>query len=149
MSPVIIRRSLNNSSVDHLLRNPTGGVARYLLRRGAEVESQAKRNLAGDNGAPKRIDTGRLRSSITHQLFTSGANLGVRIGTNVQYAYWIHEGTGVFGPRRRRIYPKQARYLRWRARGTGKYVYRKSVAGIKPNRFLVDALHSTGRYTRV
>lgn len=44
-------------------------------------------------GAAKRlcpVDTGRLRNSITHAL--SGED-SVTIGTNVEYAIYVHEGT--------------------------------------------------------
>lgn len=44
-------------------------------------------------GAAKRIcpvDTGRLRNSITHALM---GNDSVAIGTNVEYAPYVHEGT--------------------------------------------------------
>lgn len=44
-------------------------------------------------GAAKRIcpvDTGRLRNSITHALMGDDS---VAIGTNVEYAPYVHEGT--------------------------------------------------------
>lgn len=44
-------------------------------------------------GAAKRIcpvDTGRLRNSITHALMGEDS---VAIGTNVEYAPYVHEGT--------------------------------------------------------
>lgn len=45
-------------------------------------------------GAAKRlcpVDTGRLRNSITHALI--GDEDAVAIGTNVEYAIYVHEGT--------------------------------------------------------
>lgn len=47
------------------------------------------------------VDTGRLRNSITWQLST--AEKSVYVGTNVEYAFSVHEGTGSNkgkGPRR-------------------------------------------------
>ena len=44
-------------------------------------------------GAAKRlcpVDTGRLRNSITHALMGDDS---VAIGTNVEYAIYVHEGT--------------------------------------------------------
>jgi phage gpG-like protein len=122
-----------------MLKAPTGGVARDLLRRGLLVETQAKRNLGGVGG-PKRIDTGRLRASITTQLTTRDGAPAVLIGTNVFYAKWVHDGTGVHGPRSTRIVPKTAKFLRFRPKGSRKFVYRRSVAGMVRNQFLKNAL---------
>ncbi len=124
-----------------LLASPRGGVARDLLRRGLRVETQAKRNLGGVDG-PKRIDTGRLRASINTQLVTRNGEPAVIVGTNVFYARFVHGGTGLYGPRGRKITPKRAKRLRFRPHGSGRYVYARSVRGMKPNHFLTNALRA-------
>lgn len=65
-------------------------IRRDLLRRGARVESAAKKRISH---SPRRIDTGRLRASITTQPFTRGRLPGIRVGTNVEYALYVHNGT--------------------------------------------------------
>ena len=122
------------------LRSRNGGVMRDMLRRGLLVETQAKRNLGGGEGFPKRVDTGRLRASITTQVVESGGELRVTIGTNVRYARWVHNGTGLYGPAHRYITPKSKRFMRFRTKTSRGYVYARRVQGMRPNPFLASAL---------
>lgn len=137
--PASFSHRLDSGAVRALLQDPNGGVARDLLRRGLLVETQAKRNLGGVGG-PRRIDTGRLRASIAAALVTRNGAPAVLVGTNVFYAKWIHDGTGVHGPRHARIVPKRAKFLRFRPKGSSRFVYRRSVAGMVRNQFLKNAL---------
>jgi hypothetical protein len=131
-----------------ILDSPQGGTARDLLRRGLRVESAAKRNL-GSN--PKRVDTGRLRGSVTHQLLTTtgarGSRLSMRVGTNVSYARMVHDGTGIYGPYGEVIRPKNKKVLRWRSKAYGAkkgkskgYAFARYVVGMRPNPFLKKAI---------
>jgi hypothetical protein len=123
------------------LRGRNGGVMRDMLRRGLLVETQAKRNLGGGEGFPKRVDTGRLRASITTQVVESGGQLRVTVGTNVRYARWVHDGTGLYGPNHRYITPKRRRRMKFKTKTSGgRYVYARRVQGMRPNPFLVSAL---------
>jgi phage gpG-like protein len=62
---------------------------------GALVESEAKKNLSGQNGPElKAVDTGNLMNSITHEV--NEVELSVRIGTNVEYGPYIEFGTGLY-----------------------------------------------------
>jgi hypothetical protein len=132
---------LDLSAVRQLLSSPQGGVAQDMLRRGLLVETQAKRNLGGIGG-PKRVDTGRLRASINTQLvMQQGVPVAV-VGTNVRYAMWVHDGTGLYGPRHSVIKPKRAKRLRFRPHGSRRYVYARSVKGMVGNPFLRNALHA-------
>jgi phage gpG-like protein len=119
------------------LASPTGPVAKDLFRRGKKVESKAKKNLT--DRSPRRVDTGRLRSSITTQLLSASGKPIVRVGTNVFYALWIHDGTGIYGPKGTYIYAKRAKYMSWKTKG-GKRVYVVKTRGMKPNPFLKDAV---------
>ncbi|MFZ0789742.1 MAG: HK97 gp10 family phage protein [Chromatiaceae bacterium] len=119
---------------------------RDMLRRGLLVETQAKRNLSGIGG-PKRIDTGRLRASISTVAVTRNGEPAVLVGTNVKYARWVHDGTGLYGPRHMLITPRTAKVLvfpsalhgKKKGKFAGKVVAR-SVKGMKPNAFLANAL---------
>ncbi len=139
MGTVHVVQRLDLDAIRQYLTTTNGPVMREMLRRGLLVETAAKRNLQGNAGHLKRIDTGRLTTSIHTSVVTIGGQPQVRVGTNVYYARWVHNGTGIYGPRHTRITPKHARRLRFRPRG-GPYVFRRSVAGMKPNHFLVDAL---------
>lgn len=78
-----------------LLTGPNGGVARDLARRAVRVQNAAKVNASGRPGP--RVQTGRLRSSISWEIRTqqsglpgfaqvTGGGLVARVGTNVVYA---------------------------------------------------------------
>lgn len=112
-------------------------VAREMQRRGLRVEAAAKVRISGH---PKRVDTGRLRDSIKAVPIMRRNSPGSRIGTNVKYAILVHNGTGIYGPRGARIKPKTKRYLRFVPKGGNRFVFAKSVKGMRPNPFLVDAL---------
>ena len=62
---------------------------------GLQAEANAKLELEND---PRRIDTGRLRNSIANQYVPS--EKAVYIGTNVEYALPVHEGTSRMRPNR-------------------------------------------------
>ena len=139
MATVSWSHQLDLGAVKTLLNSPTGGVVRDLLRRGLLVETQAKRNLGGVGG-PKRVDTGRLRASIATVVVTRNGTPAVLVGTNVQYASFVHNGTGIYGPKHAPIRPRRAKFLRFRPRGSKRWVYARQVKGMRPNRFLLNAL---------
>lgn len=117
--------------------------AKDLYRRGLKVQTRARILLSGSANHPKRVSTGNLRSSIQVQLRTiGGRGPVVRVGTNVAYSRYVHDGTGLYGPKRRKIRPKRAKALRFKGARYGKsgYIYAHSVRGMRPNHFLADAL---------
>lgn len=113
--------------------------AQDLLKRGFKVQARARVLLGGGAGHPKRVDTGALRSDIGVQLRTLGGHPVVRVGTNKKYARWVHDGTGIYGPHRRRITPTTKKALAFRGRN-GRRVVVRSVRGMEKNEFLKDAL---------
>ena len=64
-----------------------GDIQKSLEQIGLVVERQAKINVSQSSGHPK-VQTGRLRSSITHEV-SQGQ---VDIGTNVVYGKWLEFG---------------------------------------------------------
>jgi len=132
---------INLAGIRTLLTSPAGGVVKDLMRRGLRVESAAKRNISGlGNSGPRRVDTGRARASITTSLVSRGGQPAVVVGSNVEYIRYIHDGTGIYGPRRRPIRPHGHQFLRFRPKGGRRYVYAKQVKGMRPNPFLLKAL---------
>ena len=146
--PAHVTHVFNEAQFQFIISSPIGGVAKDLLKRGAKVESRAKRNLGGGTGTgPRRVDTGLLRASIHSQLIKHHETLGVRVGTGVYYALWVHNGTGIYGPKHTKITPKTAKALVFRSKiygaKKGKYAGRvvvRSVKGMRGNPFLADAL---------
>jgi hypothetical protein len=144
--PVVV--VVNKVEVNRILRSPSGPVARDLVYRGIRVKALAQRNLGGGTGSgPKRVDTGLLRSTIFNESVMINGEPHQRIGSRLYYAMWVHNGTGIYGPRHMRITPKTANVLAWKSKvygaKRGKYagwVFAKSTKGMKPNPFLKKAL---------
>ncbi len=88
------------AALNRLLNGQHGGIARDLARRAVRVQNAAKLNatgraVAGANnpeGRGPKVDTGRLRSSIQWELREDQHGLVARIGTNVEYGYYLETG---------------------------------------------------------
>lgn len=74
---------VSSDNVGDVVKEIGVGFARALEAIGIEAESDAA------NLCP--VDTGRLRNSITHVI--DGGELSTYIGTNVEYARYVHNGT--------------------------------------------------------
>lgn len=79
------RVRMDQAAIDRLMRSTTGPAAATLLKAGVKVEGAAKRLCP--------VDTGRLRSSIAHELTTDARGLVCFVGTNVEYAIYQELGT--------------------------------------------------------
>jgi len=62
------------------------GHGRTYIRHGKEHKASAP-------GEPPAVDTGRLRSSITHAVETTDNEVIGYVGSNVEYAKWLELGT--------------------------------------------------------
>lgn len=88
-----------------------------------KVESLAK--------AKAPIQYGNLRGSINTKGPTATAdNVEASVGTNVAYARYQEEGTGLYGPNKRPITPQNGKFLVFTV--GGKKVFAKSVKGVRP-----------------
>lgn len=77
-----VRVVLNPNALNLLLASPQGAIAKDLLRRAQRVENRAKVLCP--------VDKGRLRASIFHELVLEGSSTYAIVGTNVEYAKWVH-----------------------------------------------------------
>lgn len=75
----------DRAALHAIFESPTGPVAKELERRAIKVEAAAKRLCP--------VDTGRLRSSITHETGSDAGGLVARVGTNVAYGVYVELGT--------------------------------------------------------
>lgn len=138
-----VRHQLNLSAVEAIIRGPNGAVAKNMLKRGLLVESRAKMNLQSQ---PRRVNTGALRASIRTIFVMINNAPAVRVGTSLRYARYVHDGTGLYGPKHKYIRPINKQVLRWKAHGPtgvpgkGGYVFRMKSSGMRPNPFLRNAL---------
>jgi hypothetical protein len=139
MGIVIVDHTIHHARVDVLLRSPSSGVAKDMLRRGLRVQAQARRNLSGGGGYPRRIRSSLLRNTIYARPIVRNRAPGCAVGSSVRYAMLVHNGTGLYGPRHDYIYPKRGRFLVFTPKGGG-VVFARRVAGMKPNPFLKNAL---------
>lgn len=74
-----------------VLEAKDAAVRRAMEAIGIHLEGEAADALEMD---PKRIDTRRLYNSISH----SSDDNSVTVGTNVEYAIYVHEGTRKMAP---------------------------------------------------
>lgn len=121
---------VNHVALQNMLRNPKGQVARGILKIGKKVERKAKRLVP--------VDQGVLRNSINTELIIRKGPVA-RIGSNVKYALYVHEGTGIYGPRGHKIYPKRSKVLVFTTK-QGKQVFARSIKGMKGTPYLRNAL---------
>lgn len=142
----------NSGQIRQLLTSQQGPVWRDIQMRGTKVLNKARRL------AP--VDQGALKKSITLEMALVNGLPTARIGSNLKYAIFVHEGTGLWG-RGQFIRPVRAAVLRWpaknqkyrqtggnrryRAGKTQAYVYSQRSAGSRPKPFLRNALDAAKR----
>jgi hypothetical protein len=137
---------LDQSALRELLGSADGPVARDMKRRGDNVMREAKRIVPKNNGT--------LGTSITTELHIQRGVPVVYVGSPLEYAIYVHEGTGLWSKRRPGpIRPVKFSVLKWpRINNSGKgnrrykggktqaFVYAKRSAGSPPKPFLTNAL---------
>lgn len=62
---------------------------------------------------------------------------------------WIVFGTGIYGPRKKPIVPKRAKFLRFTPSGGSRPIFRRSVRGMKPRNFVKEAWRDIADYRRI
>lgn len=131
-----------------------GAALKSIAIQGAEKDLRERANRvlnAARRLAP--VDEGRLRASIA---VTFGTDKGVpvaRIGSNLPYALFVHEGTGLYGPKKAMIHPKSKQFMVWPVKNnsgvgnrrytggkTSSYAFAKATRGVPARPFLRDAL---------
>lgn len=85
MAGSVFRLVLNEAQLLALSGASDGAVARDLARRAIAVQAEASRLCP--------VDTGRLRGSIEWEIGKDSRGLVARVGTNVEYARFVEEGT--------------------------------------------------------
>lgn len=134
---VTVRVDLHQAQIRNFLYSPAGPVVRGVRRWSQEVRRVAIAN------APK--DTGQLASSSAVEMNTHpGLVVGV-VSFRARHALWVHEGTGIYGPRGRPIRARGGGMLRFPNRrgrgGARRFIYTRSVRGQPAQPFLVYALY--------
>lgn len=76
-------------AMNHLLNSPSGPVGRRLYAGAVRVQNAAKQRA--------NVATGLMRSDIHIEMAQDGQGLYADIGTNVYYAFFVHQGTRYYG----------------------------------------------------
>ena len=98
-------------------------ILKGLERVGQEIENETKLNTVP-------VDDGPLRASITHQIVGDDK---VEIGSNLEYAPYVHEGTGIYAKN-----GTSAKQIPWTyMRADGSFI---TTSGQKPVPFLKNAV---------
>lgn len=141
-----VELKLNEAELVKLYRQP-GGRVWFIINRYGERVAQKAQQLAP-------VDQGGLRGSIKSETRSEGGNPVAYVGSNLKYAVYVHEGTGIYSKTNpRMITPKSGKALRWPAKNnsgsgnrryrggsTSAYVYSKSSKGSPGRPFLLNAL---------
>lgn len=136
---------IDPAALRDLLYSPQGPVYRDI-----QIQTERVRNRA-ISLCP--VNNGRLRASITGQVLSEPSGPVGRVGTNVEYALFVHEGTGIYGPKGApyTIVPRRRKALAFVWKGApvppngrgGRHVYKRvTVKGSRPKPFLRDALQA-------
>lgn len=107
------------------------GVKRVTL----SIETAAVKN------APER--TGNLQNSSTVQFKGAGFETVGEVRFTAKYALYVHEGTGIFGPKGKPFGPVEKKALKWTG-PDGLAVFAKSVIGMPGRPFLKKAFEEEG-----
>lgn len=114
---------------------------RWAHKAGDKLVNEAKRNCP--------VDEGRLRSSISAVVQETPGGVKVIVGSPLEYALYQEEGTGIYGPHGTPIVPVTKKVLKFKPSRNAPapyapraFVFARSVAGVKPTRFLSKALET-------
>lgn len=108
------------------------------------IEQQAKFNAPEDTGELKAhpVDRKDLKRRVQ-----GPGGLVVKSEISVSktpvYAKWVHDGTGIYGPKGTPIVPKKATFMRFQI--DGKWFAKRSVKGQQPQPYLREAVEEVER----
>lgn len=125
------RIDLDVTQINRMLRLSNGPVGRHVYNLGRRTRTAAK------NLAPKW--TGALAGSIVVRRVRIDVRPAVRVGSDLSYARFPHDGTGIYGPYGRPIHPRRAKALAFYAR-SGYFVVTPTVKGQPGTHYLTRAL---------
>ena len=81
---------------------------KFLELSGKELEKTIKKETPVDNGKLRKS----WKSNVTENRVT--------VSNSREYAIYVEKGTGIFGPRRHRIFPVNAKALHWTSKSSKK-----------------------------
>lgn len=129
-----VRVTMHHAAIVDFLHSPSQPIHQAVASRVRKVDAIS--------AATAPVDKGRLKNSRTSGVRDEGFRLVGFVSFNVFYAIYNARGTGIYGPRGRKITAKKpGGQLVFRTKN-GTLIRTKSVLGIPPNPWLVDALRA-------
>jgi len=104
-----------------------------VIRKFLEI---SKEQLTTEVKRETPVDTGKLRNSWTPRV----SNHRLTLTNSRNYAVFVEKGTGIFGPRGHRIFPKSAKVLHFKAGGAD--VFTTNVRGQPARHMAEKGLHN-------
>jgi hypothetical protein len=111
-----------------------------------QIEQDANRNIPEDTGELRSVGISRVDSK---RRVRGPGGLVVKTELSVpkvpEYAKWVHDGTGIYGPRGLPIIPRTAKFMVFQI--DGKWFRKHEVYGQRPQPFLKEAVEEAQRST--
>jgi hypothetical protein len=82
----------------------------------------------------------RLKASLRLQVDRTQTTITARVGTLIPYGPYVEYGTGLFGPYKRRIFPRTKKALSWIPETRGRYQAGRYIRGSRGNRITVRSI---------
>lgn len=114
---------LDDAQIENMLNSPTGMVGKHMRKIGLQILVGAK--------AMAPIRTGRLKKSIHMRQGLRGRVQYVEVGSDVKYAYDVHEGT-----KRHTIRATPGRLMRFNVGGRVVYAKKVNHPGTRARKYL-------------
>lgn len=121
-----VKVKIDPALLGNFIRGADGTLPIFMRTHGTVVQLAAMRDAPGH---------GRLKASIIKRDFPTLTGYSISIIAATPYAYWVHEGTGIYGPHGQRIYPRTSTVLAWMG-SAGEMIFATSTAGMRPRPFL-------------
>ena len=114
-----------------------GIIRQFCQRVGATARARAQQIIAEE----MNDRSGKLRTRTNFEVKVIGGNVLLEFYNDAgEYAGFQEYGTGIYGPKKKRIEPKNGKLLTWIDPDTGKRVFARSVRGVPPKRFMHRAI---------
>jgi HK97 gp10 family phage protein len=128
---------------DDTLKKLQASFERAPLLTAEAVKTAMNRSLYGYRDTARNlapVASGDLKNNIDLTPATQeGTTISGSVQTNSPHARFQEEGTGIYGPYKRYIRPKNASMLAWKKDGV--WYRAKKVAGTKPRRFMLGSFN--------
>lgn len=109
-------------------------IVREVDRTATRVRNQIQRRTP--------VDTGTTRAGWQIRHSSTGNTITATVYNKSDVALYLHTGTGIYGPRGREIRPVRADALRFKPKGSSRYIYRMSSRGYPPSSYIIRGLRA-------